>query len=309
MDNVNAITTPLSKAQQALQIATTPEQTKQVEAMAAAARAWAKENNDYESVVGAGEVYIKARRKTTELIQPTIRLGGDGSNQYISKGNNDVTLADYGFTKMQWQRRKKELEISDDEIDEYIMDCIEKRVEPTTTGLVRYHTSPHVSYNSGDNEWYTPAEYIEAARAVMGEIDLDPASSEIANKTVGATIYFTAEDDGLRYSWNGRVWMNPPYASELIGKFTEKLYNHFIDGDVTEAIVLVNNATETGWFQVLLECASAVCFVKRRIKFVDMAGNPSGAPLQGQAILYLGEKPDLFAEHFGLFGAVLYGRS
>jgi len=166
---------------------------------------------------------------------------------------------------------------------------------------------PHVSFNSGNNEWYTPPEYIEAAKFVMGGIDLDPASSETANGIVEAASYLTAEQDGLRFEWAGKVWMNPPYASELIGKFTEKLVTHFESGEIEEAVVLVNNATETVWFQRMLVSVKAVCFLNKRVKFIDSTGYPTGAPLQGQAILYFGNKVNAFADTFSQFGKVLYG--
>jgi len=39
---------------------------------------------------------------------------------------------------------------------------------------------------TGNNNWYTPARYIEAARTVLGEIDLDPASDARGQSVVQA---------------------------------------------------------------------------------------------------------------------------
>jgi hypothetical protein len=111
--------------------------------------------------------------------------------------------------------------------------------------VIEQSKTPHVARNSGNNEWYTPPTYIEAARQVLGTINLDPATSEFANRTVQAEEIFTAEDDGLSRPWHGSVWMNPPYSGDLVGQFIDKIVRHFRNGDVQESIVLINNATET----------------------------------------------------------------
>lgn len=185
-------------------------------------------------------------------------------------------------------------------------EAIETAPEGKITGAhvqetVEKLAKPHVAHNGGQNEWYTPPEFIVAARAVMGRIDLDPASSEIANRRVMANTYYTKQDNGLEKFWKGKTWMNPPYASDLISNFISKYAEHVRDGDIPEGIVLVNNATETLWFDELAGVSKAVVFPTGRIRFLDPEGNP-GAPLQGQAIVYAGNKPEKFLSKFSEFG-------
>lgn len=163
----------------------------------------------------------------------------------------------------------------------------------------------HVVHNTGRVEWYTPPDYIEAARRTMGEIDLDPASSHVAQLTVRAVRFYTAELDGLLPAnrWHGRVWMNPPYASKLITLFCRRLCVEISRECVSEAIVLVNNATETAWFKLLSDRAEAICLPTGRVKFLTPEGK-TGTPLQGQAIFYFGPNIDHFWANFNGFGQI-----
>lgn len=181
----------------------------------------------------------------------------------------------------------------------------ESETDATTTVHTDVDRRPHVTHNSGNNEWYTPPEYIAAARTVMGGIDLDPASSPKANEIVQAPMFFTMEDDGLTRPWTGRVWLNPPYSGDLVARFVEKVVNSIRSGDVEQAVVLVNNATETGWFQLLAEHATSVAFPKGRIRYLDSDGRPRQSPLQGQAFLYFGPHREHFEAVFSAFGVTL----
>jgi len=138
----------------------------------------------------------------------------------------------------------------------------------------------------------------------MGSIDCDPASCEIANRTVKAPTYYTAVTNGLDKVWHGNVWMNPPYSQPLIAEFSRGCVLRYLEKEISQAIVLVNNATETEWFQTMSDEAAAVCFPGSRVRFIDPNGNATGCPLQGQAILYFGTRVQEFDAAFRDFGNV-----
>lgn len=201
--------------------------------------------------------------------------------QASRKGDISVNAA-YQVTKMMQEEQEE-------------IACRIQSGENAKSVVLEVQKRPHVANNSGNNEWYTPSEYIEAARKAMGSIDTDPASNDIANKVVKAEKYYTIETDGLAHDWHGNVWMNPPYSSDLITKFIEKLKEQ--RGNYEQAIILVNNATETQWFYEIVKIASAVCFPKSRVKFY-MPDGKTGAPLQGQAVLYVGDNYEKFISAF-----------
>ena len=117
----------------------------------------------------------------------------------------------------------------------------------------KYAAGVHVGNNSGNEEWYTNRELIEAARETMGTIDCDPASNDIAQATVKAGVYYTATNSGLTQPWHGNVWLNPPYTKGLVDEFITKL----LDERPPQWCVLTNNSTDTGWWQRLTRAHAA----------------------------------------------------
>jgi hypothetical protein len=156
---------------------------------------------------------------------------------------------------------------------------------------------------TGENEWFTPAFYIELARKVLGEIDLDPASHEKAQQTVRAAQFFSKEDDGTTREWHGRIWLNPPYSARLIRAFVRKLIEEIDAQRVSAAIMLTHNYTDSDWFDNAATRAAAVCFPRSRVKFCDIDGIVS-SPTQGQAFFYFGSNLPLFHKVFRPLGMI-----
>ena len=155
------------------------------------------------------------------------------------------------------------------------------------------------------NEWYTPSRYVEAAREVMGSIDLDPASCAMANETVKATRYYSKEDDGLSKPWHGNVWLNPPYGMEYgkagTGAFLRKLVREYDAGNVQQAFVLTMIGMYTDWFFLLLEYP--LCYLYERPEFI----RPDGSMMHHRftsCFAYLGSNEAKFIEVFSEFGTI-----
>ena len=278
------------------------DEVKDIRDKAQAMAAYARQAKDTALVEWATEIKVRAERRAGELLRDMEKHPGGNPNLSHDTTGLPPTLETLGISRDQSSRWQKLAAVDAERFELAVAAAKEVAGEVTTAALLRLN-SPHVAHNAGDNEWYTPAEIVEAARTTMGGIDCDPASSALANRTVQATHFFTSEIGGLEQHWGKRIWMNPPYAQPLIVDFCAALTAKYASGEVVQACALVNNATETAWFQGLLASASCVAFPQSRIRFEKPDG-ARGAPLQGQAILYFGERCANFLAAFGGFGYV-----
>jgi len=162
----------------------------------------------------------------------------------------------------------------------------------------------HNTGSSDNQESYTPQKYIDSVYAVMGEIDIDPASNDIANKTVDAKTYYTKETNGLDKPWYGNVFLNPPYNQPDIKYFINKLIEEYNLGNTLQAILLTNDNTDTTWFQDALKTSSCVCLHSGRINFYK-PNNTTTSPTNGQSFFYFGKNIQGFFNEFSKHGIVL----
>ena len=149
---------------------------------------------------------------------------------------------------------------------------------------------------NSNNEWYTPDLVLNLVREVLGTIELDPATSDIAQRRVQAIQFFTEKDNGLNKPWEGKVFCNPPYSAALIKKFTQKFHDEYFRGNMVEGIMLTNSGTDTGWNIPLSKGVQA--YTIGRISFLQPDGTEKGKPGRGQLFTYFGPNPTKFIEVF-----------
>jgi hypothetical protein len=160
----------------------------------------------------------------------------------------------------------------------------------------------------------------------MGGIDLDPASSVLANEVGGinARKIFTIEDDGLSQPWSGRVWLNPPGGRvgqrSRAAVWWDKLLSEYSSGRVKQAIFLGFSLEILATSQDSLLWVGEVpfCVPRRRMQFlreIDGKLVPGTRPTHSNVIAYLPPvRTDTlvglsysvaFATYFGQFGGIV----
>lgn len=280
-----------------LAVADTVDQAKAVADAAKAIELWARRRKAGKPVlIQAMEYQRRAQRIMGKLIEQQYGThGGDRRSSGI------VPLETLGVSKDDSRFCRAIAKSSSEQFEKWLDECRATDNEPTQAVAVRLHLGAHVGNNSGNSEWYTPLEYVNAVREAMDGIDTDPCSCQAANGVVKAGTFYDESDNGLSREWMGRVFVNPPYGDGTVSKFADKLLEELSAGRATQAVFLVNNCTETKWFQSLIAMASAVCFPCGRISFWSL-DQKSKSPLQGQAVMYFGGDARRFRRAFSGIG-------
>lgn len=149
----------------------------------------------------------------------------------------------------------------------------------TPHNMIDMNTTFEKSANTTD-EWYTPKEIIDA----LGKFDLDPCAPVKPLWQTAETMY-NKNHDGLTKDWVGRVWLNPPYTRPLIEQFVRKLAQH------GNGIALLFNRCDSKMFQdIIFEKATAIKFLRGRIRFFRPDGIRGDSPGCGAVLIAFGEE-------------------
>ncbi len=99
-------------------------------------------------------------------------------------------------------------------------------------------------------EILSPPVVLKDVRLALGTIDLDPCSSETAQKEVQATAWFGADEDGLKRPWKGSVHVFPPL--DRVPAFAPKVLDELDAGRVPRATLLAPFDLTDSWLDRVL---------------------------------------------------------
>lgn len=124
--------------------------------------------------------------------------------------------------------------------------------------------------------WATPQDFFDEQNAKYGPFDVDVCADATNAKCV---TYFDKTIDGLKQTWTGKCWMNPPYGRE-IGKWIKKAYESA--GNGTVVVCLVPARTDTKWWHDYA-IKGQITFIRGRLKF---GGSKNSAPFPSAIVVF-----------------------
>ena len=281
------------KARHALALCERIDEAKDWSDKAAALAAYARQADDPVLEATARRIRARAFRRMGEISRELEKTQGKLRSTTGTK-SKEATLRVAGISKTQAHRAEKVAAIPPEEFERRV----ESETPPPISVLLTSGKAPRPSVHDGNDEWYTPQDVLAAARAVMGGIDLDPASTPEANETVQAKTIYTFEDDGLTQPWRGRVFLNPPFSAQLKRAFCDRLRESVASGDVTQAVLVTPIDISPQWGDVIRTCASAVALAVGSTPFYGPRGE-HGGPGFGHMVSYYGPNVGRFASVFG----------
>lgn len=131
-------------------------------------------------------------------------------------------------------------------------------------------------FSSKTDMWATPQSFFDGLNREF-HFETDVCATE---ENAKCPKFFSPETDGLKQTWEGVCWMNPPYGRE-IGLWIKKAHESAQQGAVV--VALLPARTDTKYFHRYIYGKYKIRFIEGRLKFGDAKNS---APFPSMVVIF-----------------------